>query len=149
MILRETFLPYKVFVIKDFNTYTKEELVNQTIRLLKPYDDSVVCTADAIDNASKYGLLYVVLDQEEIIGICVVVNFRLNGFIPTHHMAYLGIDEKHQRKGIAKKVIEISIKDAKGEMSLHVDLDNKAAHELYSKMGYKFLYNRYLYGREH
>lgn len=149
MMLRDAYLEYQIFVLKNFKRFHKDTLIKKTIKLLKPYDDSYESTKDAIENAVKYGLLYVVLKDEKLVGISVVVNFRLNGFIPTYHNAYLGIDKKHQRKGLAKRVVELSIRDAGGEMSLHVDLDNKAAEALYSKLGYKHLYNRYLYGRAH
>lgn len=140
---------YTIHKITDETLMDKPTLAGLVIRLLKPYDDAPDATLDAVDNAIRHGHAYLAMKEKEHVGVCIVINFRLNGFIPTHHMAFLGVDENHRRNGLAKTLFELAVEDCGGEMSLHVDLDNAAAMAFYEKQGCNRLYHRYLYGREH
>jgi len=140
---------YTIHKITDESLIDKPSLTDLVIRLLAPYDDAPEATLDAVDNAIRHGHAYLAMNAGTPIGVCIVINFRLNGFIPTHHMAFLGVDKNHRRNGLAKKLFNLATHDSGGEMSLHVDLDNEAAMAFYEKQGCNRLYHRYLYGREH
>ena len=68
-----------------------------------------------------------------------------NDFIPTYHLAYIGVKKGNVGRGVATELINQAIEKTGGNMSLHVDIPNKRAKKLYEKMGFVHTYDRMLY----
>jgi threonine synthase len=66
-------------------------------------------------------------------------------FIPTYHLAYIGVKPGNKGRGVASELIQRAIELTDGNLSLHVDLDNKRAKNLYRKMGFDHVYDRMIY----
>jgi [ribosomal protein S18]-alanine N-acetyltransferase len=73
----------------------------------------------------------------------------MSGYIPEHVLVYVAVDEKHRGKGIGKQLIEKTIEECDGDISLHVEYDNPAL-DIYEHVGFKSKYAemRYKQGSE-
>lgn len=135
----------------DINEISKEpnidrdEIVAMTRSMLEPYNDSVEETADAVDKAIEKGFIIKATQGDEVQGICVVVHMGFTEFIPTYHLAYIGVKKGKKGRGVATMLINQAIEKSDGKLSLHVDIPNSRAKKLYEKMGFVHMYNRMLY----
>ncbi len=131
-------------ISKDPNL-NKEEIVSLTMSLLEPYNDSLEETIDAINQATENGFIFMAKHKEEIHGICVVVDTGFPNFIPSYHLAYIGVKKSNKGRGVATELINQAIEKTDGNLSLHVDIPNKGAKKLYEKMGFYHKYERMVY----
>ena len=145
IILNDARSAVEVIEITSFKEKSKEDFVSMIGTWLAPYNDSVGETLDAIEKAMKEGFLLIAKRNGEEQGICIIVNMGFERFIPTYHLAYIGVKTGNQGRGVASELIKRAIEATEGNLSLHVDLDNKRAKKLYSKMGFKHTYDRMLF----
>jgi len=145
IILNDARSEIDVCEIKSFNEKSKDDLIEMTRTWLATYNDSVGETVDAIEKAMKEGFLLVAKRNGEEQGICIVVSMGFKRFIPTYHLAYIGVKPGNKGRGVASELIERAIELTDGNLSLHVDLDNKRAKNLYRKMGFNHVYDRMIY----
>lgn len=131
-------------ISKDPNI-DRDEIVAMTRSMLEPYNDSVEETADAVDKAIEKGFIIKATQGDEVQGICVVVHMGFTEFIPTYHLAYIGVKKGKKGRGVATMLINQAIEKSDGKLSLHVDIPNSRAKKLYEKMGFVHMYNRMLY----
>lgn len=124
---------------------TVDQLVEMTRTWLAQYNDSKMETKEAIENALEKGHLLLATRNGVYEGICVIVNMGFDVFIPNYHLAYIGTSEKFKGRGIGSELLQRAIDLTKGNISLHVDLDNKGAKKVYEKYGFKHMYNRMIY----
>ena len=122
-----------------------EEFVEMTRRFLEPYNDSIEETKDAIINALEKGFVLKASRNGEVHGICIIVNLGFEAFIPTYHLAYIGVKKGNAGRGVATELINAAIDKTNGKLSLHVDRPNQRAKKLYEKMGFVHCYDRMLY----
>ncbi|MCB2352844.1 pyridoxal-phosphate dependent enzyme [Clostridium estertheticum] len=145
IVLNDARSEIEVCEIKSFNDKNKEALLEMTRDWLSTYNDSVGETVDAIEKAMKEGFLLIAKRNGEEQGICIVVNMGFERFIPTYHLAYIGVKPGNKGRGVASELIGRAIELTDGNLSLHVDLDNKRAKNLYRKMGFNHVYDRMIY----
>ncbi|MHB8072282.1 pyridoxal-phosphate dependent enzyme [Desulfosporosinus fructosivorans] len=145
IILNDAKSEIEVNEIKSFKEKSKEDFVEMIDTWLAPYNDSVAETLDAIEKAMKEGFLLIAKRNGEEQGICIIVNMGFERFLPTYHLAYIGVKTGNQGRGVASEMIKRAIEVTDGKLSLHVDLDNKRAKKLYSKMGFEHAYDRMIY----
>jgi len=131
--------------IKSFNDKNKDDLLDMTRSWLSTYNDSVGETLDAIEKAMKEGFLLIAKRNGEEQGICIIVNMGFERFIPTYHLAYIGVKSGNKGRGVASELIGHAIELTDGNLSLHVDPDNKRAKNLYRKMGFNHVYDRMIF----
>lgn len=123
----------------------KNEIVAITRKLLEPYNDSVEETSDAVQKAIDVGFIFKAMRGKEVHGICIIVHMGFQDFIPSYHLAYIGVMKGNKGRGIATELINQAIEKTGGNMSLHVDIPNARAKKLYEKMGFVHMYDRMLY----
>lgn len=128
--------------------YTIDQLYQFVNSFLKQYTDSYEEVTNAISNALSRGTILLAMRKETVQGIAVVVHMGFESFIPTYHLGYIGTKEGNEGRGIATELLEEVINFTKGNVSLHVDLDNKRAMGVYAKVGFKHSYNRMLYKQD-
>jgi len=145
IILNDAKSEVEVNEIKSFKEKSKDDFVNLIGTWLSPYNDSVAETLDAIEKAMKEGFLLIAKRNGEEQGICIIVNMGFERFIPTYHLAYIGVKAGNQGRGVASAMIKRAVEVTNGNLSLHVDLDNKRAKKLYSKMGFEHKYDRMIF----
>lgn len=134
--------------IDDFSGFDFDMVLNYVKTYLAEYKDPDVEIADALSNAINQGYILLAEQNDDNLGICVIVNTQFNEFIPTYHLAYIGTNKKAKGRGIGTELIKQAISKTNGNLSLHVDLDNRNAKKLYEKMGFKHVYNRMIYQSE-
>jgi len=127
---------------KGFNL---EELVHQTREFLKPYHDSDEEMRDAILNAKEKGFIFKAIQKDQLQGICVIAHTGFDHFIPSYHLAYIGVKKGNAGRGLATTLMSEAIEKTGGNLSLHVDIPNKRAKKLYEKMGFVHTYDRMIY----
>ena len=145
IILNDARSEVEVYEIKSFKEKSKDDFINMIRTWLSPYNDSIAETLDAIEKAMREGFLLIAKRNGEEQGICIIVSMGFERFIPTYHLAYMGVKSGNQGRGIASEMIKRAIEVTEGNLSLHVDLDNKRAKKLYSKMGFEHKYDRMIY----
>jgi threonine synthase len=138
----------KIRRLESFNDLSKEELLSYVDNYLDVYSDPLEDAKDALENAMEKGFILVASRDDQIDGVCVLVNMGFDKFIPTYHLAYIGTNPKSKGRGLGTELIEYAIDLADGNISLHVDLDNYRAKKLYEKMGFRHVYNRMIFKNE-
>jgi len=121
------------------------ELTNFLFEHLGKYGDPREHIRAAIDYSisqqkGKGGFVVVAQEQKKILGVVVVNETGMDGYIPSNILVYIAVDEASRGKGIGKKLTETVIEKAKGGIALHVEPDNPAR-KLYEKLGFT---NKYL-----
>jgi len=145
IILNDARSEVDVFEIKSYKEKSKDDLINMIRNRLTPYHDSVAETSDAIEKAMKEGFLLIAKRNGEEQGICIIVNMGFERFIPTYHLAYIGVKPENKGRGVASEMIKRAIELTDGNLSLHVEAANTRAKDLYSKMGFKHVYDRMIF----
>lgn len=145
ILLNEASSMVQVEEFTDYNSLTKEQLIQQTRDFLADYRDSVEETSDAIANAMEKGHILHAKRDDRVVGICIIVRTGFNGFIPNYHLAYIGTSKESIGRGVGSELIQRAVDLTDGDISLHVDLDNKNAKKVYEKYGFKHVYNRMIY----
>lgn len=131
--------------VTNFKTHSAEEILRITKSYLANYSDPLIEMKEAITNAMDKGLILLAKQNDEILGVTIIVNMQFENFIPTYHIAYIGTSLHNKGRGIGTELIKYAVNSTDGNLSLHVDLDNKTAKKLYEKMGFQHMYNRMLY----
>lgn len=88
------------------------------------------------DRVSFGGFIIVKKNINVIIGAAIVNHTGMSGYMAENILAYIAVDEKHRGKGLAKKIIEQVVNQAKGDVALHLKGDSKLA-DLCQKFGFK------------
>ncbi|MCS5423116.1 MULTISPECIES: pyridoxal-phosphate dependent enzyme [Psychrilyobacter] len=145
IILNEGKCVINVENLNDYDEVSKDKLVKLTREYLVQYSDSVLETEDAIKNAIDKGFILLASRDGVYEGVCVIVNLGFEEFIPKYHLAYIGANKASKGRGVGTELIQRAIDLTDGNLSLHVDLDNKGAKRLYKKLGFKHVYNRMIY----
>jgi len=69
------------------------------------------------------------------VGVVVVNQTNMSGYIPENILVYIATDRTYRGQGIGKRLMEAAIATAKGDIALHVEKDNPARF-LYEKFGF-------------
>jgi len=117
-------------------------LISLLDKWLTRFSDPFEEIEEALDNAFEKGFVIGAFQGAQIIGLCVLSKMELDTFFPTYHLSYIAADENFSGRGIATYLIDKSIELSKGNLSLHVEPDNKRAIRLYKKMGLDIQYYR-------
>lgn len=131
--------------ITDFSVYSKEKLAAFIEEWLQDYKDPIIETMDAIEHAIKDGFILLAHRNGMPQGISLVVNTGFENFIPTYHLGYIATKEGNKGRGIATTLISEMLELSEGNLSLHVDIKNKRARNLYEKLGFKAKYYRMIH----
>lgn len=121
------------------------ELVKLLDNWLMEYTDPLQEIREALNDAIKRGYILLALLDKKIVGITVIVNTGFRTFIPTYHLAYIATDRRVKGRGIATQLLQKAIDLTAGNISLHVESDNKNAIKLYKKMGFRKSYLRMIH----
>ncbi|MCM1991367.1 pyridoxal-phosphate dependent enzyme [Oceanirhabdus seepicola] len=110
---------------------------------LMEYTDPKEEILDAVQHAMKTGHILAAYQNNDIKGLTVIVNLGFENFIPKYHLGYIAT--KKGGKGIATQLLNKAIEITDGNLSLHVDRDNKRAIKVYEKMGFNQSYIRMIH----
>ncbi len=124
-------------------TYSHQIIANFLFTHLEQYGDKTEDILKCIDyamNPNKGGTIIVGLDNEKIVGVVILNNTGMGGFIPENILVYIAVDNSQRGKGFGKKLMLKAIETVNGDIALHVEPDNPAK-ILYEKLGFT---NKYL-----
>ncbi len=125
--------------------FSREQLADFLYNHLGQYGDQrnaiLKCIAYAYGDApGQDGFVLVAHQEKEILGVVIINDTNMEGYIPEHILVYIAVHEKTRGKGVGKKLMKTVIKETKGDIALHVEPDNPAK-ILYEKLGFT---NKYL-----
>lgn len=111
---------------------------------LGPYGDKPEDIQRAIDYAMDGinrpgGFILRAMEDNELVGVLVMNNTGMGGYIPEHILVYIATHEGHRGKGIGGRLMETALETARGDIALHVEPDNPAR-RLYDKLGFTHKY---------
>lgn len=124
-------------------TYSHATIANFLFTHLEKYGDTTEDILKCIEyamNPTKGGNIIVGLYHSKIVGVVILNNTGMEGFIPENILVYIAVDSSQRGKGFGKNLMQKAIETAKGNIALHVEPDNPAK-GLYEKLGFT---NKYL-----
>lgn len=124
-------------------TYTNQIIAAFLYTHLEEYGDHIEDILKCIDyvmNPDKGGNIVVGLDENKIVGVVILNNTGMKGFIPENILVYIAVDNSQRGKGYGKKLMQKAISLVEGNIALHVEPNNPAK-KLYEKLGFT---NKYL-----
>lgn len=121
----------------------RNELINNSsvaqflFKHLEQYGDAVNDIAKAINYVFDKvgGLVLVQFLGNDIIGVVVINETGMGGYIPENILVYIAVDGSFRGKGYGKQLMQVAIDKCKGDIALHVEKDNPARF-LYEKLGF-------------
>lgn len=106
-----------------------------------PHEHIMKCLDYALDQAvDKGGFVVLAREHGKVVGAVVVNKTGMSGYIPENILVYIAVDSSQRGKGVGKKLMQIAIDLAQGDIALHVEPDNPAK-GLYESLGFT---NKYL-----
>lgn len=138
----------KIDSIKNYDLMSKADLVEFTLNCLASYSDDEFETEEAIDNAMEKGFILLASRGGVFEGVCVIANLEFEHFLRKYHLAFIGTNKSSTGRGVGSELIQRAIDLTDGEVSLHVEMENKVAKKIYEKYGFKHVYNRMIYQKE-
>ena len=123
--------------------YTHQTIASFLFTHLEQYGDKIEDILKCINyamNPEKGGSIIVGLEDSKIVGVVILNNTGMSGFIPENILVYIAVDNSQRGKGFGKKLMQKAIDTVDGNIALHVEPDNPAK-ELYEKLGFT---NKYL-----
>ena len=124
---------------------TKKELIEALDEWLMEYSDPHNEIEEALDLALKDGFLICAYMSGELVGVTIVIPFGFKNFATKYHLAYIATGKNIKGRGIATNMIQKAVNLSLGNLSLHVETDNKRAIKVYEKMGFKKPYYRMMH----
>lgn len=123
-------------------------------RHLEEYGDDLKDIKKAMDFAlttesSFGGKIIVKYLDGQIVGVVVINQTGMNGYIPENILVYIAVHHDYRGRKIGKELMTKAIEISDGNIALHVEPDNPAKF-LYEKLGFKnkYLEMRFTRGRE-
>ncbi|MCF7792848.1 MAG: GNAT family N-acetyltransferase [Candidatus Cloacimonetes bacterium] len=96
---------------------------------------------------SEGGFILLAKEAEQLVGIVVMIQTGMSGYIPENFLVYVAVDSKMRGKGIGGKLIEKAIAETNGDVALHVEYDNPAK-RLYERIGFSSKYAEMRYQKK-
>ena len=125
--------------------FSRDEIADFLFEHLDQYGDEhqaiLKCISYAYgDNEGQGGFILVAHNEDGIMGVVIINNTNMGGYIPEHILVYIAVHEKTRGQGVGKALMERIIDETEGDIALHVEPENPAKF-LYEKFGFT---NKYL-----
>jgi GNAT superfamily N-acetyltransferase len=82
------------------------------------------------------GYVFVMEEKNEILGAVVVNRTGMNEYLSENILVYVAVKQDYREKGIAKKLINKTIKYCKGDIAIYIN-ENNPVIKLFEKQGFK------------
>lgn len=143
-------MKYTVTKPGQVGPHTKGELADFLFEHLEQYgdrrEDILKCLDYALStDAGRGGLIGTASENGRIMGVVVLNDTGMGGYIPENILVYIAVHADTRGKGVGGRLVELAIAEAEGDIALHVEPDNPAR-RLYERLGFT---NKYLEMRYH
>ncbi|MFP4556964.1 MAG: GNAT family N-acetyltransferase [Bacteroidales bacterium] len=135
---------------KEFDGVTRDEIIDFLYTHLDRFRDDKVSIGKCLDYAfskeeGKGGYILTGHSDGRLVGVVVMNNTGMEGFIPENILVYIAVDASLRGQGIGRQLMEEAIKRSEGDIKLHVEYDNPAK-RLYERVGFtsKYAEMRYI-----
>lgn len=123
---------------------TRSQIIDFLYEHLDQFGDPWEDIAKAVDYALKAytsfgGFILAAYQEKEMAGVVVVNRTGMEGYIPENILVYIATHREMRGQGIGKQLMHETIKQAEGDIALHVEPDNPARF-LYEKVGFTSKY---------
>ncbi len=146
VVLNDAKVDLKIKAIKKSDlTIPYETFLKKLDEWLVQFTDPRIEMKEAVDNAFEDGYVVCAFYNTILAGIAVVSRTGFENFFPKYHLSYIATKKDIKGRGIATQLIEKVIELTKGDLTLHVETNNKRAIKLYEKMGLRKKYYRMYY----
>jgi [ribosomal protein S18]-alanine N-acetyltransferase len=116
-----------------------EFLVHELGEFGDPKNDVLNCLDYAMNSDGAGGLVVLAVDQQELIGVIVLNQTGMSGYIPEHILVYFAVKQEKRRQGLGKEMINHLLSNIRGSIALHVEPQNPAI-RLYEEFGFSSKY---------
>ncbi|WP_322550117.1 GNAT family N-acetyltransferase [Flavobacterium psychraquaticum] len=130
----------KTGIPTDCSTETIVDFLFTHLEQYGDHKDAIQKCIDYVMNPEKGGQIIIGKDDEKIVGITILNQTGMNGYIPENILVYIAVDNSVRGKGFGKKLMQKAIDSVEGDIALHVEPDNPAK-KLYENLGFT---NKYL-----
>ena len=118
----------------------KREIVHFLSEHLHKYGDPKNDIQKAIDYSIKEfvsfgGFTMLIKEDAKVVGVTVINKTGMGGYIPENILVYIATHKDYRGRGLGKTLMQNAINYCKGDIALHVEVDNPAKY-LYEKMGF-------------
>lgn len=118
----------------------KTKIVDFLYDNLEQYGDPKKDIQKAIEYSTKEitsfgGFTMLITDDNNIVGITVINQTGMGGYVPENILVYIATHKECRGKGIGKILMRNAIEYCTGDIALHVEANNPAKH-LYAKLGF-------------
>lgn len=130
--------------------FTNDKIAGFLFEHLDEFGDQLTDILKCLDyvfNPDRGGRVIVASENGEIKGAVVLNNTGMSGYIPENILVYIAVHRDQRGKGLGRILMQRAIEASPGNIALHVEPDNPAAH-LYRKIGFTSKYLEMRYQRE-
>jgi [ribosomal protein S18]-alanine N-acetyltransferase len=142
-------MDYTVTKPGDTGPFTKDDIADFLFEHLDKYgdkrEDIMKCIEYALSTADgKGGLICTASEVGRILGVVIINETGMSGYIPENILVYIAVHADTRGKGVGRRLMELAMEHASGDIALHVEPDNPAR-LLYDKLGFtsKYIEMRY------
>ncbi|WP_353892583.1 pyridoxal-phosphate dependent enzyme [Proteinivorax hydrogeniformans] len=132
-------------VTKEEKDISNDKVVGLINDWLMEFTDPKEEIYEALDNALDKGHLLFAYHNKDLAGIAIIVGTGFEHFSAKYHLAYIATKRTIKGRGIATQLLTKAVEVTDGNLSLHVEKNNKKAIKLYEKMGFDAPYTRMLH----
>ncbi|HKI79098.1 MAG TPA: GNAT family N-acetyltransferase [Ignavibacteriaceae bacterium] len=130
---------------------SREKFIDFLFVHLDQFGDSKSAISKCIDfafgkNGGLGGFLLVAYWDGELCGELIMNKTGMSEFIPENILVYIAVNSNFRNKGIGRQIAERGIKEAEGNVKLHVEYENPAK-RLYERIGFTTKYAEMRYNK--
>lgn len=119
----------------------KHKIVDFLLEFLEGMESNKEYIRKAIEYSTKEqlsfgGFTLVHKSHGEIVGVAIVNQTGMGGYMADNVLVYIAVSEKFRNKGVAKNMIGQVLRHAKGDVALHLKGDSSLA-PICEKFGFK------------
>jgi len=146
LILNDAKVTLNIEIIdKEDLTISYGDFLKKLNEWLIQFTDPMEEMEEAVENAFREGYVICAFQEGVVVGITIISRTKFKKFFPKYHLSYIATKPDIKGKGIATQLLQKAIEVTEGDLSLHVEVENKRAIKLYEKMGLRKKYYRMFY----
>ena len=136
MVKQTIYDPFTKITPFEKNIISRFLVKNQEVGNLQQTKITAALEAAVKDIPSFGGFIMTMSDEAELIAVVVVNHTGMERFGPGHIISYYATHKAHRNVGIGRNLLANTIRKLKGNVSLHLPLNNPDS-ELFQELGFE------------